>query len=95
MATCYGGWSRNREFGQQIGEGRAVAELVAHRKTVVEGHKTAEAFAGLCTARGIEAPILGEVHAILAEGKKPAAALAALMSRELKRETTAPFLPPR
>jgi glycerol-3-phosphate dehydrogenase (NAD(P)+) len=21
VATCYGGWSRNREFGQRIGEG--------------------------------------------------------------------------
>lgn len=86
VATCYGGWSRNREFGQQIGEGRAVAELVAHRKTVVEGHKTAESFAELCAAKGIDAPILREVHAILFGGKHPAAVLAALMSRGLKRE---------
>jgi glycerol-3-phosphate dehydrogenase (NAD(P)+) len=86
IATCYGGWSRNREFGQQIGEGRDVAALISHRKTVVEGYKTTEAFAGLCAARGIEAPILSQVHAILAEGRKPAAALAALMTRELKRE---------
>ena len=55
-------------------------------KTVVEGHKTTEAFTSLCDDRGIEAPILREVHAILAEGKKPAEALAALMSRELKAE---------
>ena len=87
VATCYGGWSRNREFGQRIGEGRAVAELVAHRKTVVEGHKTTEAFASLCATRKIDAPILREMHAILSEGKKPAAAIAALMTRELKRET--------
>jgi glycerol-3-phosphate dehydrogenase (NAD(P)+) len=86
VATCYGGWSRNREFGQRIGEGRAVGELVAHRKTVVEGYKTTEAFASLCAARGLEAPILREVQAILSEGKQPAAALAALMTRELKRE---------
>jgi glycerol-3-phosphate dehydrogenase (NAD(P)+) len=86
IATCYGGWSRNREFGQHIGEGRDVASLIANRKTVVEGYKTTEAFASLCAARRIEAPILREMHAILSEGKKPAAALAALMSRELKRE---------
>ncbi len=87
VATCYGDWSRNRAFGQQIGEGRTVAELMANRRTVVEGYKTTEAFASLCAARSIDAPILSEVHAILAAGKKPAAALAALMTRGLKRET--------
>jgi glycerol-3-phosphate dehydrogenase (NAD(P)+) len=86
VATCYGSWSRNREFGQRIGEGSAVASLLANRKTVVEGHKTAAAFASLCGERGIDAPILHEVQAILSAGKQPAAAIAALMTRELKRE---------
>ena len=86
VATCHGGWSRNREFGLRLGEGATVAALLAHRKTVVEGHKTAESFAELCAARGIDAPILREVHAILFAGKHPAAALSALMTRGLKRE---------
>jgi glycerol-3-phosphate dehydrogenase (NAD(P)+) len=86
VATAYGGWSRNREFGQQIGEGGDVATLIANRRTVVEGYKTAEAFASLCATRKIDAPILREIQAILSEGKKPAAALATLMTRELKRE---------
>jgi glycerol-3-phosphate dehydrogenase (NAD(P)+) len=87
VATCYGAWSRNREFGQRIGEGHGVADLLAHRKTVVEGYKTTESFAGLCDERGVDAPILREVRAILFENRKPAAALAALMTRELKRES--------
>lgn len=86
VATCYGNWSRNREFGQRIGEGKTVAELIAHRKTVVEGYKTTEAFTGLCRARKIDAPIMREIQAILAEGKRPAAALRDLMTRELKNE---------
>lgn len=86
VATCYGSWSRNRDFGQRIGEGRPVAELLDGRKTVVEGYKTTESFASLCDDCGIDAPILREVHAILSAGKQPAAALAALMTRELKRE---------
>ncbi|MSU47985.1 MAG: NAD(P)-dependent glycerol-3-phosphate dehydrogenase [Opitutus sp.] len=93
VATCYGGWSRNREFGQMIGEGRSVAALLDQRRTVVEGFKTTESFAGLCAGRKIDAPILREVHAILLERKKPAAALAALMGRELKRETLRPGKP--
>ena len=90
VATCYGGWSRNREFGQRLGEGHAAAELIANRRTVVEGHKTTASFAELCAERKIDAPILSEVHAILSAGKKPAAALAALMTRGLKSETKRP-----
>ena len=88
VATCYGGWSRNREFGQRIGEGKSVAELMTNRRTVVEGWKTAEAFAALCNQHRIDAPILQQVRAILMEGKKPSSAIAALMTRELKAEKT-------
>ena len=91
VATSHGAWSRNREFGEKIGAGKPVAELLAGRKTVVEGHRTTEALHGLCRERGINAPILSEVHAILYQGKKPADALHTLMTRELKRETTSPF----
>ena len=86
VATCHGAWSRNREFGQRIGEGRSAAELIAHRKTVVEGYRTTESFHGLCAERKIDAPILREMHAILFEGKAPALALHTLMLRGLKRE---------
>ena len=91
VATCHGGWSRNRDFGEKIGTGHSVEELLAGRKTVVEGHQTTEALYGLCRERGISAPILGEVYAILYQHKKPADALHALMTRELKRETNTPF----
>ena len=93
VATCHGAWSRNREFGEKVGAGRAVADLLAGRKSVVEGYRTAEAFHSLCRERGISAPILAEVHAILFAGKPPAAALTSLMTRELKRETATPFAP--
>lgn len=91
VATCHGDWSRNREFGQKVGEGSSVDELLAGRKTVVEGYRTTKALHDLCLAKGISAPILGEVYAILYEGKKPADALMSLMTRELKRETHSPF----
>jgi len=91
VATSHGAWSRNREFGEKIGAGKSVAELLAGRKTVVEGHRTTEALYGLCQERGITAPILGEVYAILFQHKKPADALTALMTRELKRETQTPW----
>ncbi|HEY5226891.1 MAG TPA: NAD(P)H-dependent glycerol-3-phosphate dehydrogenase [Opitutaceae bacterium] len=93
VATCHGVWSRNREFGQRIGEGRAIPELLTGRRTVVEGYETTRSFAGLCAEKGIEAPILAEMNAILFKGRRPADALSALMMRELKRETV-PVLAP-
>ncbi|MDF3056972.1 MAG: glycerol-3-phosphate dehydrogenase [Rariglobus sp.] len=86
VATCTGAWSRNRTFGQHLGEGAKASDLLAASKSVVEGYRTTESFAGLCKERGIDAPILGEIHRILYEGKPPAEALTALMTRELKRE---------
>lgn len=85
-ATCYGAWSRNRDFGQKLGEGQKVEALLSGRKTIVEGYRTTQAFGGLCRQRGIDAPILREIEAMLFDGKAPAEALASLMRRELKRE---------
>ncbi len=86
VATCHGAWSRNREFGFLLGEGRSVAELLAGRRTVVEGYRTTGSFAELCAGRGLDAPILAEMRRVLFENRPPAAALAALMGRGLKRE---------
>ena len=90
VATCYAGWSRNREFGQKIGEGRPASEILANRKSVVEGYLTTESFAGLCAERGIDAPILLEMERIIFGGRRPADALAALMARGLKAESGRP-----
>ena len=92
VATCHGAWSRNREFGQKIGEGFSVGALLEGRKTVVEGYLSTTAFHELCRHKGITAPILAEIYAILYESKKPADALMSLMSRELKREQVNPLI---
>lgn len=86
VATCTGAWSRNRTFGQHLGEGKKAAGLIASSKSVVEGYRTTESFHGLCSERGIDAPILAETYRILYEEKPPAEALTALMTRGLKRE---------
>ncbi len=86
VATCNGPWSRNRTFGQHLGEGQKASALIAATKSVVEGYRTTESFQGLCAERGIDAPILSEIYKILYAAKPPAEALAALMGRELKRE---------
>src|SRR5690606_7969506 len=86
VATATGSWSRNRDFGQRLGEGARATDLISGRRTVVEGYQTTASFQGLSQERGMEAPILNEVQRILFEEKPPARALHDLMTRELKSE---------
>lgn len=86
IATCYGEWSRNHEFGVGLGQGRSIDQLMSGRRTVVEGYRTTESFYDLCAQRLIDAPILAQVYEILFRGRKAADGVAALMTRELKRE---------
>ncbi len=86
VATCHGGWSRNRQFGEKLGQGASIDELMSGRITVVEGYKTTESFHELCRDRKIEAPIMNEIYQTLFADKSPALALQDLMLRELKRE---------
>ena len=89
VATSHGGWSRNREFGRQIGAGARVVDRLENRKTVVEGYRTTEWVPGRRAQNRIEAPVLHEMHGILFSGRRPADALASLMPRGLKGETAA------
>jgi glycerol-3-phosphate dehydrogenase (NAD(P)+) len=86
VATSHGSWSRNRTFGQLIGEGARLEDLIANRSTVVEGYHATQAFYGLCQREGTPAPILAEVHGILYQSKDPRQALYDLMMRQLGRE---------
>ena len=86
VATCSGDWSRNRSFGQLIGEGRTPADIIASQKTVVEGYRATLCLKQLCDQQQIDAPILTQIHAILYEEKEPMEALQSLMSRDLKAE---------
>jgi len=86
ILTATGQLSRNRSLGVDIGKGRSLAEVLAERRTVAEGVRTARAAVELGRRAGIELPIASEVSQILFEGKSPRRAIADLMERELKAE---------
>lgn len=86
VATCSGSWSRNRTFGERVGQGESPESIVASQKSVVEGYRATDCMKRLCDERGVDAPILSQIHAILYGGQEPLAALQALMSRDLKAE---------
>jgi len=86
MVTCFSRLSRNRAFGEKLGLGGNVRELLATATSVVEGHPCACSAHGLATRLGVEAPIIREVHAMLYEDKEPRRAVQDLLGRDTKAE---------
>ncbi len=86
VLTCTGSLSRNRFVGQELGKGRALAEITAGMREVAEGVRTTQALRELSNRVGVEMPIAAEVYAVLYEGKTAREAATALMSRPLREE---------
>jgi glycerol-3-phosphate dehydrogenase (NAD(P)+) len=86
ILTATGALSRNRSLGIELAEGRSLDEIMAARRTVAEGVRTARAAVDLSERVGSEMPIAVEVANILFEDKDPAQAVRDLMERELKAE---------
>jgi glycerol-3-phosphate dehydrogenase (NAD(P)+) len=89
VLTCTGALSRNRALGLEIGKGTSLREALAGRETVAEGVVTTQSAHALAAREGIEMPIVDAMHGILFEGQAPRAAIAALMTRELRAERDA------
>jgi glycerol-3-phosphate dehydrogenase (NAD(P)+) len=87
MATAHGSWSRNRTLGEQVArDPRGTLAALAHRREAVEGHRATDTLTRLARQRGVQAPILFCLHAILYEGLDPRAGVTALMTRDLRPE---------
>lgn len=86
VATCSGGWSRNRTFGQRVGQGEAPQAIVDGQKSVVEGYRATQCLQRICDEKNVDAPILEVIHSILYDGLEPLAAMQQLMTRDLKAE---------
>ena len=84
--TCFSKLSRNRGFGEQLGRGGALLELLTASRHVVEGHPTARSAWQLAHKHGVSTPIIEQVHAMLYEGKDVKAAVCDLTSRDSKAE---------
>jgi glycerol-3-phosphate dehydrogenase (NAD(P)+) len=86
VLTCTGSLSRNRTVGYRLGRGETLEGILSDMKAVAEGVKTARAVHALAARHGVEMPISEQVHAIVYEGREPAEALRALMTRDPKPE---------
>ena len=86
IVTCFSRLSRNRGFGERVGQGEKPAEIAASMVAVAEGYPTTRSAFQLGRRHHLSTPVLDEVNAMLYEGKNVAQAVHDLMSRDLKAE---------
>src|SRR5207342_1934569 len=85
-ATCSSPLSRNRSFGEKLGQGMTMEEITASTRQVAEGVKSCSSLLALTEQADVYAPIVAAVHAVV-EGELTAAdMLTTLISRETKHE---------
>ncbi len=86
VTTCTSKHSRNRYVGEQIGQGKPIAEILGQMKMVAEGVPATKIVHRLAIEEDIEMPITAAVYHLLYEEGDPFTIVDALMTRPLKRE---------
>ena len=65
VATCMSTQSRNRYVGEQLGMGRALADILSEMTMVAEGVNTAGTAMELAARHGVEMPICGVIQRVI------------------------------
>ena len=86
VATCSSPLSRNRTFGEKLGRGMSVAEILASTRQVAEGVKSCESVLDLAQRVGVEMPIVEAVTYVVRGEMTPTQMLRSLISRTAKPE---------
>jgi glycerol-3-phosphate dehydrogenase (NAD(P)+) len=86
VLSCGSLQSRNHALGVALGGGADLTEVLAGRRTVVEGVATAAAVAGLARRLDVEMPISEAVDAVLHHGAPIAAMTERLLQRPYRAE---------
>lgn len=86
VLTCTGSLSRNRHVGIELGQGRALDEILAGMRMVAEGVRTTSAALALGRRHGVELPIASQMAEVLDGRKTPKTAVGDLMLRPQRGE---------
>jgi len=86
VLTCVSTTSRNTSLGVALGEGRALKDILAERRSVAEGAESAPAVVALGEKYGVDMPICQAVDAIVGGRVGIDEAITALLSRPFKAE---------
>jgi glycerol-3-phosphate dehydrogenase (NAD(P)+) len=86
VTTCSSPLSRNRTFGEKLGRGIPLDEIMASTNQVVEGVKSSKSVLDLAGAHSVEMPITEVVAAVVYDGLDVGQAALMLASRSAKPE---------
>lgn len=86
VATCSSPLSRNRTFGEKLGQGMTVEEVVASTKQVAEGAKSSASLLDLARQTGVDAPIAENIDAVIRGEITASDMLEAFIARSTKHE---------
>jgi glycerol-3-phosphate dehydrogenase (NAD(P)+) len=86
VATCSSPLSRNRTFGEKLGLGMTVDEVIASTRQVAEGAKSCSSIRALAEKAGVQAPIVEHVDEVLAGRMTTAEMMNAFIRRDPKAE---------
>lgn len=86
VATCTSPLSRNRTFGEKLGRGQTLAELVAQKQQTAEGVKSCRSILDLARKHDVDMPITENVVRVVHQGMAPRDMVRTLMSRSTKAE---------
>ena len=86
VATCTSPLSRNRTFGERLGRGETLEEILARKQQTAEGVKSCRSILDLARKHDVDMPITEHVVAVVHEGMTPTDMVRGLMRREAKSE---------
>ncbi|HCG76403.1 MAG: glycerol-3-phosphate dehydrogenase [bacterium (Candidatus Ratteibacteria) CG_4_10_14_3_um_filter_41_18] len=86
VTTCTSKNSRNRNFGEAIGQGKKMEQLLKKTEMVIEGINTTSVTCHLAKKFKVEMPITNAVYKVLFKDKNPLTAVNELMNRKEKTE---------
>ena len=86
VATCTSPLSRNRTFGEKLGRGETLEEILARKQQTAEGVKSCRSILDLARKHDVDMPITEHVVAVVHEGMAPKDMVRGLMRREAKSE---------
>lgn len=86
VATCSSPLSRNRTFGERLGQGMTTEQVTASTRQVAEGVKSCGSLLALAQRNDIYAPVVEAVHAVIVGELTTTQMMESFVSRETKHE---------
>ncbi|MCW2542966.1 MAG: glycerol-3-phosphate dehydrogenase [Frankiales bacterium] len=86
VATCMSPLSRNRTFGEKLGRGQTLEEILSQKQQTAEGVKSCRSILALAQKHDVDMPITEHVVALCHEGMRPVEMVKSLMRRDTRSE---------